>query len=134
MLKQDIAMIEVSIPSMEREVDESGKSTKVRKVFSLLSASFHVARCLKRCKIITLLSPFACLELRVYVELRRQVSKVKCRKTLLSSDFCPKVEICVWSTLYQEYLCRKYSGLISIQVGTACVNVRHAEALLDNKS
>lgn len=51
-LKEDIAMIEVSIPSMEPKVDESGKSKKVRKVFNLLSASFHVARCHKRRKLL----------------------------------------------------------------------------------
>lgn len=32
-LTEDFRMIEVSIPSMEREVDESGKSKKVRTVF-----------------------------------------------------------------------------------------------------
>lgn len=36
-LDGDFPMIEVSIPSMEREVDESGKSQKVRTVFNLLS-------------------------------------------------------------------------------------------------
>ena len=35
-LAEDFPMIEVSIPSMEREVDESGKTRKVRTLFNLL--------------------------------------------------------------------------------------------------
>lgn len=41
--EEDFPMIEVSIPSMEKEVDESGKSRKVREGFGslLLSAEGH---------------------------------------------------------------------------------------------
>lgn len=38
MLTEDFPMIEVSIPSMEREVDESGKSKKVRTMFVSLTS------------------------------------------------------------------------------------------------
>lgn len=42
MFVEDSRMIEVSIPSMEREVDESGKSKKVRTRWSQLFVAFDL--------------------------------------------------------------------------------------------
>lgn len=105
-----LTMIQVSIPSMEREVDEAGKTKKVRAALRLARCQHSLSSCTASQTHFSsgnFFPPFcpayACSQLESG-EARRQVSRATCRKS--SSRFCPAMqEFCVF-TLH----CRKSVG------------------------